>query len=83
MRCLVTGAAMALLIVSPALATSDAKPAPQPSLQTQVETLQKQVATLQKQVEELRTARNQPVCISFWCGTVISGRPAGQTVLMP
>ena len=48
----------------------------QPSVQAQIAALQQQVATLQKQVESLQSAHSQPVCISFWCGTVVTGRRA-------
>jgi peptidoglycan hydrolase CwlO-like protein len=65
-------AAVAAFVISPAIAAT--KPADaQPTVQAQIAALQQQVATLQKQVESLKS-HNQPVCISLWCGTVVSSQ---------
>ncbi len=66
-------AAILALTLSPALAVTRAADAP-PSVQAQIAALQQQVAQLQKQVESLKSAHSQPVCISLWCGTVVSSQ---------
>jgi uncharacterized protein YceH (UPF0502 family) len=66
-------AAVAAFTLSPAFAVT--KPADaQPSVQAQIAALQQQVAALQKQVETLKSTHSQPVCISLWCGTVVSSQ---------
>jgi uncharacterized protein YceH (UPF0502 family) len=69
-------AAFAAFTVSPALAVTKPSDAPQPSVQAQIAALQQQVAQLQKQVQSLQSAHSQPVCISLWCGTVVSSQHA-------
>ncbi len=64
------------LTLSPALAVTRTADAPQPNVQAQITALQQQVAQLQKQVESLKSARSQPVCVSLWCGTVVSSQRA-------
>ncbi len=68
--CLIAAFALTL---SPALAVTKPADAPQPSVQAQLAALQQQVAQLQKQVEALKSSsHSQPVCISLWCGTMVS-----------
>ncbi|MDB5734732.1 MAG: hypothetical protein JWP16_2250 [Alphaproteobacteria bacterium] len=69
-------AAVAAFTFSPALAVTKASDATQPTVQAQIAALQQQVATLQKQVESLKSVHSQPVCISLWCGTIVSGHRA-------
>ncbi len=71
--CLIAAFALTL---SPALAVTKTADAPQPNVQAQIAALQQQVAALQKQVETLKSTRSQPVCISLWCGTIVSGHRA-------
>jgi hypothetical protein len=71
--CLIAAFALTL---SPALALTKPADAPQPSVQAQIAALQQQVAALQKQVETLQSVHSQPVCISLWCGTVVSSHRA-------
>ncbi len=67
-------AAIAAFAISPALAVTKPADAPQPSVQAQIAARQQQVAALQKQVETLKSTHGQPVCISLWCGTVVSSQ---------
>jgi uncharacterized protein YceH (UPF0502 family) len=60
-------AAAVALTVSQAFATTTAKPAPQPTVQAQIEALKSQVAALQSQVDKLKAGRVQQVCISLKC----------------
>jgi hypothetical protein len=71
--CLIAAFALTL---SPALAVTKPADAPPPSVQAQIAALQQQVVALQKQVESLQSARSQPVCISLWCGTVVTSHRA-------
>ena len=74
MRKILLTAAIAAFAISPALAVTKAADVPPPSVQAQIAALQQQVTTLQKKVEQLQSARSQPVCISLWCSTVVTGR---------